>query len=44
MHGGTNPGPPRGNTNALKHGYWSADAVAVRKLTRDLRQQLREIK
>ncbi|PLK27102.1 hypothetical protein C0V78_09555 [Novosphingobium sp. TH158] len=24
MHGGTNPGAPKGNANALKHGAYSA--------------------
>lgn len=44
MHGGTNPGPPKGSQNALKHGLRSAAAVAARKarvakareLTRDM--------
>lgn len=31
MHGGTNPGPPKGSQNALKHGRRSAAAVAARK-------------
>ena len=25
MHGGTNPGAPKGNRNALKHGAYSAE-------------------
>lgn len=44
MHGGTNPGPPKGSQNALKHGRRTAAAIAARKeqtararqLTRDL--------
>ena len=31
MHGGTNPGPPKGNRNGWKHGRRSALAVAERK-------------
>jgi hypothetical protein len=31
MHGGNNPGPPKGSQNALKHGLRSAAAVAARK-------------
>lgn len=29
MHGGTNPGPPKGNRNAWKHGGRSADTIAA---------------
>ena len=29
MHGGTNPGPPKGNRNAWKHGGRSAEAMAA---------------
>jgi glucans biosynthesis protein len=29
MHGGTNPGAPRGNTNAWKHGAYAADTKAI---------------
>jgi uncharacterized protein YjcR len=33
MHGGTNPGAPKGNTNARKHGGYSAKTKeAVRYL------------
>jgi hypothetical protein len=28
MHGGTSPGAPKGNKNALKHGRYSAKAIA----------------
>jgi hypothetical protein len=47
MHGGTNPGPPRGNQNGLKHGHYSAGAIAKRlefnSLLRELREGLREV-
>ena len=31
MHGGLSPGAPKGNRNALKHGRYSADAIARRR-------------
>lgn len=30
MHGGTNPGAPKGNQNALKHGRYAARTIAFR--------------
>lgn len=41
MHGGTNPGAPMGNKNALKHGLYGAEAIARRRafssMLRDMR-------
>ena len=31
MHGGKSPGAPIGNSNALKHGLYSAEAIARRR-------------
>ena len=31
MHGGLSPGAPKGNKNALKHGRYTAEAVASRR-------------
>jgi hypothetical protein len=31
MHGGTNPGAPKGNRNAFKHGRYTAQAIAGRR-------------
>jgi hypothetical protein len=31
MHGGSSPGAPKGNKNALKHGRYAADAIAWRR-------------
>jgi hypothetical protein len=31
MHGGMSPGPPKANKNALKHGRFTADAIANRR-------------
>jgi uncharacterized protein YjcR len=36
MHGGTSPGAPKGNRNAWKHGHYSAQAIALRRLNRRL--------
>lgn len=40
MHGGTNPGPPKGNRNALVHGRYTADEKQRR---RSLRALIREM-
>ena len=34
MHGGKSPGAPRGNKNAQKTGYYSAEARALRRQAR----------
>ena len=31
MHGGTSPGAPKGNKNALKHGRYTAEAIRRRR-------------
>ncbi len=31
MHGGLSPGAPKGNKNALKHGLYTAQAIARRR-------------
>ena len=31
MHGGKSPGAPKGNNNALKHGLYTAKAIADRR-------------
>lgn len=31
MHGGRSPGAPKGNRNAFKHGWYSAEAIARRR-------------
>ena len=42
MHGGKSPGAPKGNKNAFKHGRYSADAIALRKLVRQLVSEAKE--
>ena len=39
MHGGLSPGAPKGNKNALKHGHYTAEAIASR---REIARMLRE--
>ena len=41
MHGGKAPGAPKGNSHALRHGRYSAEAIAER---RELRGLLRDMK
>ncbi len=41
MHGGKNPGAPRGNTNALLHGDYTAEAIAQRRETARMRRESR---
>lgn len=47
MHGGTNNGAPKGNRNALKHGYYSQERILARsrvhKMIRDYRKLCKEI-
>ena len=41
MHGGKSPGAPKGNSNAFKHGRYTAEAIAER---RELMALLRDMK
>ena len=41
MHGGR-AGAPRGNTNALKHGLYTRDAITRRRYIRKLMKESRE--
>jgi len=47
LHGGKSTGPPKGNQNAFKHGFYSNDAIAqrryIRKLIKDSRESLGSI-
>jgi hypothetical protein len=42
-HGGTSPGAPRGNQHALKHGRYTAQAIAERRAARQLWRALRAL-
>ena len=47
MHGGMSPGAPKGNKNALKHGHYTAKAIARRheiaKVLRDAKGSCEEV-
>jgi hypothetical protein len=43
MHGGTSPGAPVGNKNALKHGRYTADAIALRRSIAALIRRARQL-
>ena len=43
MHGGKSTGAPKGNKNAWKHGYYSAEGVTRRRTIRALLANAREI-
>ena len=44
MHGGApGSGPPRGNSNARKHGMFSREAIAERQEVRDLLGEARRL-
>lgn len=44
MHGGADgSGAPLGNRNALKHGHYTADAIAERRALRDLIREARAL-
>ena len=42
LHGGKSPGAPKGNKNALKHGYYTAEAIAERRYVRSLLRLTKE--
>jgi hypothetical protein len=44
MHGGTNPGAPKGKRNgAYRHGRWTQAAIAERRAIRDILKQSRNM-
>ena len=42
-HGGRNPGGPRGNQHALKHGRYTAQAISARRQARQLLREMRAL-
>jgi uncharacterized protein YjcR len=42
MHG-AGGGAPKGNRNALKHGYYAGDTIEVRRAIRELTRRAREL-
>ena len=43
MHGGASPGAPKGNRNALKQGFYAADAIARRREIAALIRAMKEL-
>lgn len=43
MHGGKSPGAPKGNKNALKHGSYTAEAIARRREVEVLLRAMRAL-
>jgi predicted esterase YcpF (UPF0227 family) len=43
LHGGKSPGAPRGNRNALKHGFYTADAIAEKLYVRMLLKRSKDL-
>jgi hypothetical protein len=43
MHGGKSPGAPKGNKNALKHGHYTAEAIAQRRKIAALLQKMKNL-
>lgn len=42
MHGGTNPGAPRGNQNALKHGGYSTKTKEAARFIKAIARLVRD--
>jgi hypothetical protein len=43
MHGGKGEGAPKGNSNARKHGHYSGDAIARRRLFATVVREARKV-
>jgi hypothetical protein len=43
MHGGASPGTPKGNKNALKHGLYTAQCIAIRREMAKLVREARNV-
>jgi hypothetical protein len=43
LHGGKSPGAPKGNTNALKHGRYSAERIEARRKIATLLRTMRTV-
>ena len=39
FHGGLSTGPPKGSQNALKHGFYTREAIETRRRVRELLRQ-----
>lgn len=43
LHGGKSPGAPKHNKNALKHGFYSAEAIVERRYVRMLLKRAKDL-
>ena len=43
MHGGKSTGAPKGNQNALKHGFYTREAIEGRRYIRQLLKDSKEL-
>jgi hypothetical protein len=43
LHGGKSPGAPKGNTNAFKHGRYSAETIEARRKIAALLRTMRTV-
>ena len=43
LHGGKSTGPPKGNANALKQGFYTRDAITHRRYIRQLIKDSQEL-
>lgn len=43
MHGGLSPGAPKGNRNALKHGFYTQEAIVKRRAIAALIRTIRDL-
>ena len=43
FHGGKSTGPPKGNQNALKHGFYTEKSISERKKTRQIINNFRDL-
>jgi len=43
LHGGKSPGAPRGNKNAFKHGFYTAEAIVERFFVRMLLERSKDL-
>jgi uncharacterized protein YjcR len=43
MHGGRSPGAPRGNRNAVTHGFYTKEARASREREKELMRQAKAL-
>lgn len=43
IHGGRSNGPPLGNQNSLKHGFYKAESIEYRRMTYELLRKSKDL-